>query len=157
VQRTLTSCEVPNVSTNPAEKVVPMTKRKLRVLIAKFGEGHEKAMFKLASACSEAGFEVVYTDIDNPQAIVAAAIQEAVDHIGITTLPGATVEDFSRLFEMLKKEKVSHIRVTAGGFFPEQDVILIQKMGVIDFYPRGSIYQKIEEWTKAYGESTELS
>jgi methylmalonyl-CoA mutase, C-terminal domain len=132
-----------------------MAKRKLRVLIARFGEGHEKGMFKLASACSEAGFEVVYTDIHDPQAIVASAIQEAVDHIGITTLPGAAVEDFSSLFELLKKEGVSHIRVTAGGFFPEEDVALVKKMGVIDFYPKGSIYQKIEEWTKAYGESTE--
>jgi methylmalonyl-CoA mutase, C-terminal domain len=132
-----------------------MVKRKLRVLIAKFGEGYEKAMFKLASACSEAGFEVVYTDIDDPQAIVASAIQEAVDHIGITTLPGATVEDFSKLFQLLKKEGVSHIRVTAGGFFPEEDVTLIRELGVVDFYPKGSIYKKIEEWTHAYGDSTE--
>jgi methylmalonyl-CoA mutase C-terminal domain/subunit len=122
-----------------------MARRKLRVLIAKFGEGYEKAMFKLASACSEAGFEVVCTDIDDPQAIVVAAIQEAVDHIGITTLPGATVEDFSKLFELLKKEGVSHIRVTAGGFFPEQDVIFLKRMGLIDFYPKGSIYGKIED------------
>jgi methylmalonyl-CoA mutase, C-terminal domain len=143
------------MSKNPVREDVVMAKRKLRVLIAKFGEGYKEAMFKLASACSEAGFEVVYTDIHDPHAIVAAAIQEAVDHIGITTLPGATVEDFSKLFELLQKEGVPHIRVTAGGFFPEQDVILIKEMGVTDFYPRGSIYEKIQHWTTAYGESTE--
>jgi methylmalonyl-CoA mutase, C-terminal domain len=133
-------------------KVALKMKRKVRVLIARFGEGYEKAMFKLASACSEAGFEVVYTDIDDPKAIVAAAIQEAVDHIGITTLPGATVEDFSRLFQLLKEDGASHIRVTAGGLFPEEDVALIKKLGVLDFYPKGSIYRKIEQWTKTHGE-----
>ena len=152
---TLASCKAPKVSKNPVREVLVVAKRKLRILIAKFGEGYKEAMFKLASACSEAGFEVIYTDIQDPYAIVAAAIQEAVDHIGITTLPGATVGDFSKLFELLKKEEVTHIRVTAGGVFPEQDVVLVKKMGVIDFYPKGSIYEKIQHWTKAYGESTE--
>ena len=132
-----------------------MIRRKLRVLIARFGDGYDNAMLKLATACSEAGFEVVYTDIQDPRAIVASAIQEAVDHIGITTLPGATVEHFAALFELLKKEGVSHIRVTAGGFFPQESVARIKAMGLLDFYPEGSIYNKIGQWSKDFGESTE--
>jgi methylmalonyl-CoA mutase C-terminal domain/subunit len=132
-----------------------MARRKLRVLIARFGNGYENAMLKLASACSEAGFEVVYTDLQDPQAIVASAIQEAVDHIGITTLPGANLEDFAKLFKLLDENGVSHIRVTAGGFLPDEDMDCIKKMGALDFYPKGSIYNKIEQWTKDFGESTE--
>jgi methylmalonyl-CoA mutase, C-terminal domain len=132
-----------------------MATRKLRVLIARFGDGYENALLKLADACSEAGFEVVYTDLQDPQAIVAAAIQEAVDHIGITTLPGANIENFARLFKLLKENGVSHIRVTAGGFLPDEDMVHIKEMGALDFYPKGSIYKQIEQWTQAFGKPTE--
>ncbi len=132
-----------------------MTRRKLRVLVARFGSGYANAMLKLANACSEAGFEVVYTDLQDPQAIVASAIQEAVDHIGITILPGANLEDFAKLFKLLDENGVSHIRITAGGFLPDEDMARIKEMGALDFYPKGSIYKRIDQWTKDFGESTE--
>jgi len=132
-----------------------MTRRKLRVLVARFGNGYANAMLKLANACSEAGFEVVYTDLQDPQAIVASAIQEAVDHIGITILPGANLEDFAKLFKLLDENGVSHIRITAGGFLPDEDMARIKEMGALDFYPKGSIYKRIDQWTRDFGESTE--
>ena len=132
-----------------------MRKRRLRILIARFGEGHENAMLRLAHTCCEAGFEVVYTDLNDPRAIAACAIQEAVDHIGITTLPGTRVEDFAELFEILNREGHSHVRVTAGGFFPDEDIESIRKLGVIDFYRGGSIYEKIEKWSEEYGGITD--
>ncbi|NTV42257.1 MAG: methylmalonyl-CoA mutase [Syntrophobacteraceae bacterium] len=127
--------------------------RKLRILLAKFGDGYEGAMLKLARSCSEAGFEVIYTDVQEPEAIVAAAIQESVDHVGITTLPGATVESFRKLFELLAKEGVTDIRVTAGGIFPDEDIAKIRVMGLLDFYPRNAIYDKIAQWRAAHAES----
>ena len=132
-----------------------MTRRKLRVLVARFGNGYANAMLKLANACSEAGFEVVYTDLQDPQAIVASAIQEAVDHIGITILPGANLEDFAKLFKLLDENEVSHIRITAGGYLPDEDMARIKEMGALDFYPKGSIYKRIDQWTRDFGESTE--
>lgn len=127
--------------------------RKLRILLAKFGDGYEAAMLKLASSCSEAGFEVIYTQVQEPEAIVASAIQESVDHIGITTLPGAGVESFRQLFELLSEEGVSDIRVTAGGIFPEEDVARVRAMGLLDFYPRNVIYDKIAQWKAAYADT----
>jgi methylmalonyl-CoA mutase, C-terminal domain len=112
-------------------------------------------MLRLAQSCCEAGFEVVYTDLNDPEAIAACAIQETVDHIGITTLPGTRVEDFARLFEILARENYSQVRVTAGGFFPKEDVERIKKLGVIDFYPKSSIYEKIEKWSEEYGGMTD--
>jgi methylmalonyl-CoA mutase, C-terminal domain len=132
-----------------------MRKKRLRILIARFGEGYENAMLRLAQTCCEAGFEVVYTDLNDPEAIAACAIQETVDHIGITTLPGTRVDDFAGLFEILAREGHSHVRVTAGGIFPEEDVEKIKQLGVIDFYPKGSIYHKIENWTQEYGGITD--
>jgi len=28
-------------------------------------------------------------------------------------------------------------------------------MGVLDFYPKGSIYKRIDQWARDFGESTE--
>lgn len=135
--------------------VEAMVTRKLRVLIARFGEGYEEAMLKLAEACSKAGFEVIYTNAQDPKAIVSSAIQESADHIGITTLPGASVQDFVELFEELRTQGATDVRVTAGGLFPQEDVDRIKQLGLLDFYPRGSIYEKIERWTQEHGTTAE--
>jgi methylmalonyl-CoA mutase C-terminal domain/subunit len=128
-----------------------MAREKLRVLIAKFGEGYENAMLRLAHSCCVAGFEVIYTGLSDPEEITVCALQESVDHIGITTLPGAAVEDFARLFDMMEKKGIQNVRVTAGGIFPEEDVEKIKSMGVVDFYRGSSIYDRIEGWTAKYG------
>ncbi|MGA2400275.1 MAG: cobalamin-dependent protein [Syntrophobacteraceae bacterium] len=128
-----------------------MRKDKLRVLIARFGEGYENAMLKLAHSCCEAGFEVVYAGLSDPETIAVCALQESVDHIGITTLPGATVEDFAKLFDIMKKKGIQNVRVTAGGIFPEGDIEKIKHMGVVDFYAGSSIYHRMETWTAEYG------
>ena len=128
-----------------------MHREKLRVLIARFGDGYENAMLKLAYSCCEAGFEVIYTGLSDPEAIAVCTLQESVDHIGITTLPGATVEDFAKLFDIMKKKGIHNVRVTAGGIFPEEDVEKIKRMGVIDFYAGSSIYDRMEKWTAEYG------
>lgn len=129
-----------------------MITKRLRILIARFGDGYENAMHKLAESCCLAGFQVVYTEVQDPAAIVACALQESVDHIGITTLPGARIESFAELFELLAREDLTHVRVTAGGFLAEEDVAKIKAMGVVEFYPRGAIYKKIEQWTAEYAE-----
>lgn len=125
-----------------------MKDRKIRILMAKMGDGFETAMMKLASAFSEAGFEVIYTDLQEPEAIVSAALQESVDHIGITTLPGADINRFSKIFELLKKENVKDIKVTAGGFLDEADIPKIKEMGVVEFFPKGTTYAELIQWAK---------
>jgi methylmalonyl-CoA mutase C-terminal domain/subunit len=128
-----------------------MRRAKLRVLIAKFGEGYENAMLKLAHDCCEAGFEVIYAGLSDPEAIAVCALQESVDHIGITTLPGAAVEDFVKLFDIMKNKGIHNVRVTAGGIFPEEDVEKIKRLGIIEFYAGSSIYDRMEKWTAEYG------
>lgn len=127
-----------------------MSKKKIRILMAKFGEGYEVSLMKLARAFSEAGFEVIYTQIQAPEAIVTAAIQESVDHIGITTLPGVRIEDFARTIELLGKENMSHVRVTAGGFLDEGDILRIKEMGVVEFFPLGTSYGELIEWSQLH-------
>jgi DNA gyrase subunit A len=63
---------------------MPRVKLKIQHLLTQKKEGRQ------------AGFEVIYTDTQKPEAIVASAIQESVDHIGITTLPGADLGNIKK-------------------------------------------------------------
>jgi methylmalonyl-CoA mutase C-terminal domain/subunit len=121
---------------------------RIRILMAKLGEGYEAAMTTLAEAFWNAGYEVIYTNIQRPEAIVASAIQESVHHIGITLLPGAKIEDLGRVIGLLKKEGVSHIRVTAGGYLELNKIPEVQEMGVVEFFPRGTSISELIQWAR---------
>jgi methylmalonyl-CoA mutase C-terminal domain/subunit len=127
-----------------------MSQKKVRILMAKLGDGYESAIINLGTAFVEAGFEVIYTTIQDPKAIITAALQESVDHIGVTTLPGAQIDDFARIFELLAKENLSHIQVTAGGFLNDEDIPRIKEMGVVEFFPKGTTYAELIEWSKLH-------
>ena len=65
--------------------------RPIRVLIAKPGlDGHDRGAKVIARALRDAGMEVIYSGLrQTPEQIVAAAIQEDVDVIGLSILSGA--------------------------------------------------------------------
>lgn len=125
-----------------------MTDKRIRILLAKLGEGFDEAMLKLAMVFREAGYEVIYTDAQAPEVIVLSAIHESVDHIGITTLSGANIEHFAKITELLVREDASDIKVTAGGFLADEDIPRIKEMGVEEFFPIGTPLSKLVEWTK---------
>lgn len=127
-----------------------MSERRVRILMAKFGEGFESGVMKLARAFSEAGFEVIYTELQDPAAIVASAIQESVDHIGITTLPGTDIRAFRTIFELLDREGVSNIRVTAGGFLEQVDIPRLKELGVVEFFPKGTTHDELIAWASQH-------
>jgi len=127
-----------------------MSQKKVRILMAKLGDGYESAIVNLGTAFVEAGFEVIYTTIQDPKAIITAALQESADHIGITTLPGAQIEDFAKIFELLAKENLSQIQVSAGGFLNDEDIPRIKEMGVVEFFPKGTTYAELIEWSKLH-------
>jgi len=124
-----------------------MTARKGRVLLGKLGEGHKEAQLNLAKNLGEAGFEVIYTELQDPESIVNSALQESVDHIGITTLPGADIMAFEKIIGLLKKQEADHISVTAGGLLDDEDIPRIRQMGVMAFFPKGTSFETIVEWS----------
>lgn len=133
-----------------------MSERRVRILMAKMGEGYESAVMKLARAFSEAGFEVIYTELQDPAAIVASAIQESVDHIGITTLPGADIHVFEAIFRRLQDEGIGQIGVTAGGFLEDEDIPRLKALGVAEFFPKGTTYEELIDWASKHIQPIEL-
>jgi methylmalonyl-CoA mutase C-terminal domain/subunit len=121
------------------------SKRPLKVLIAKTGlDGHERGALVVAMGLREAGLEVAYTGIrSTPEQIVASAIQENVDAIGLSSLSGGHMAQFRRVMEVLKQEKVKGVLVFAGGIIPDEDVKKLQKLGIKAVFGPGSTIASI--------------
>ena len=94
---------------------------KIRVIVAKVGlDGHDRGAKVVARALRDAGVEVIYTGLhQTPEQIVAAAIQEDVDAVGLSILSGAHMTLFSRVIELLKEREASDIVVFGGGIIPD--------------------------------------
>jgi methylmalonyl-CoA mutase C-terminal domain/subunit len=114
--------------------------RKIRVLIAKPGlDGHDRGAKVVARALRDAGMEVIYTGLrQTPEQIVAAAIQEDVDAIGLSILSGAHNVLFPEIMRLLEDEGASDIPVFAGGIIPEQDVAKLREIGIRDIFLPGT-------------------
>jgi methylmalonyl-CoA mutase, C-terminal domain len=105
-----------------------------RVLVAKLGlDGHDLGAKVVARVLRDAGFEVVYLGIrQTPETVVAVAIAEDVDVIGISILSGAHVSLGLRLLELLA---LQHDRrpVVIGGTVPASDRDVLAHAGVTAF------------------------
>jgi methylmalonyl-CoA mutase C-terminal domain/subunit len=127
-----------------------MAERKIRILLGRLGEGHKEALLNLAKSLGNAGFEVIYTELQEPEAIVRSALQESVDHIGITTLPGADIDAFAEIMRILEEEASGHITITAGGFLEKEDIPKIKAMGVMEFFPKGTPLRELTSWARGH-------
>ena len=117
-----------------------MSERKIRVLIAKPGlDGHDRGAKVVARALRDAGMEVIYTGLrQTPEQIVAAAVQEDVDAIGLSILSGAHNVLFPEIMRLLKEEGAEDIIVVAGGIIPEQDIARLKEMGIREIFLPGT-------------------
>ncbi len=129
----------------------PAKERPLRIIVAKPGlDGHDRGAKIIARALRDAGFEVIYTGLhQTPEMIVAAAIQEDVDAIGLSVLSGAHMTIFPAVIDLLKQKGASDIAVFGGGIIPQDDVTPLKERGVSAVFPPGSTTQAIIEWIRA--------
>jgi methylmalonyl-CoA mutase C-terminal domain/subunit len=100
--------------------------------MAKVGlDGHDRGVKVVARTLRDAGMEVIYTGLHRtPEQVVAAAIQEDVDVLGISILSGAHLTLFPRVLELLREAKADDVLVVAGGVIPDEDVPALRAMGV---------------------------
>ncbi|HKJ14981.1 MAG: cobalamin B12-binding domain-containing protein [Desulfobulbaceae bacterium] len=130
------------------------TTHKYRVLIGKPGlDGHDRGAKFIARALRDAGFEVVYTGIRrSPEEIAAAAIQEDVDAVGLSSLSGAHIRLFPAVVEALRKAGAQDIPVLGGGVIPEEDIVTLKAAGIVEIFTPGTPIDKI---ISAYREACE--
>jgi len=114
--------------------------RTIRVLVAKPGlDGHDRGAKLIARALRDAGMEVIYTGLrQTPEQIVAAAIQEDVDVIGMSLLSGAHNYLFPRVVELLKEQGVDDILIIGGGVIPDDDIPALKQAGIAEIFTPGT-------------------
>src|SRR5947199_5330226 len=104
--------------------------RKVRVLVAKPGlDGHDRGAKVVARALADAGYEVVYTGLhQTPEMIAAAAVQEAVDAVGLSIMSGAHMTLFPAVIDALKARSAGDVVVFGGGIVPKDDMPKLEKI-----------------------------
>jgi methylmalonyl-CoA mutase C-terminal domain/subunit len=124
--------------------------RKTRILIAKPGlDGHDRGAKVIARGFRDAGFEVIYTGLhQTPEQIVAAAIQEDVDAIGLSSLAGAHDYLFPRVIDLLKEKAADDIIVFGGGIIPEEDLPTLTQAGVKGVFTPGTSIEEAVSWVR---------
>ena len=123
----------------------------IRVVIAKPGlDGHDRGAKVVARALRDAGVEVIYTGLhQTPEQIVAAALQEDADAIGLSVLSGAHMTQFARVLELLKERDATDIVVFGGGIIPDEDIAELSRMGVERIFTPGAPTTEIVDWVHA--------
>jgi ethylmalonyl-CoA mutase len=104
---------------------------RLRLLVGKPGlDGHSNGAEQIAVRSRDAGFEVIYQGIRlTPEEIVAAAVEEGVDLVGLSVLSGSHLQAVPDVLNGLKAAGVD-IPVVVGGIIPPEDERTLLDAGV---------------------------
>jgi methylmalonyl-CoA mutase C-terminal domain/subunit len=129
--------------------------RRLRVVIAKPGlDGHDRGAKVIARALRDAGMEVIYTGLrQTPEQIVAAALQEDADVIGLSILSGAHMHICPRVMELLREKSLDDVLVVVGGIIPDADRARLASIGIQGVFQPGTPMQEIVAYITAHARS----
>lgn len=139
-----------------ADSGAPALPRPIRVLVAKPGlDGHDRGAKVVAAALRDAGMEVIYTGLhQTPEMIVAAAVQEDADVVGLSVLSGAHMTLFPRVVELLAEAGRGDVLVTGGGIIPKEDIQALAARGVGRLFgpgtPTAELIAYIRSWAREH-------
>ena len=109
---------------------------KVKVLLAKLGlDVHSRGLVTVAMELRDEGMEIIYIGNCMPDEIIAAAVQEQVDVIGVSSLGGAHLS-LGRL--LIRKVEEKSFIFLMGGVFSEDDREELLNIGFDGVYPPGS-------------------
>ncbi|MCW9034872.1 MAG: protein meaA [Rhodospirillales bacterium] len=110
--------------------------RPLKMLVGKPGlDGHSNGAEQVAVRARDVGFEVVYQGIRlTPEQIANAALEEAVDVVGLSILSGSHMPLVTEVVAQMKTLGVGDIPVVVGGIIPPEDGEALKAKGVAGVY-----------------------
>jgi len=80
--------------------------------------------------------------------IAAAAVQESVDAVGLSTMSGAHMTHFPAVLEALRARGAGDVVVFGGGIVPDEDVAALAKLGVAAIFKPGASTADIVAWVE---------
>jgi (2R)-ethylmalonyl-CoA mutase len=104
----------------------------LKFLVGKPGlDGHSNGAEQIAVRARDAGFEVIYSGIRlTPAQIVASAIEEDVDVVGLSVLSGSHLSVVPDVVDGLRGAGLDDVPVVVGGIIPDADAERLKSLGV---------------------------
>jgi methylmalonyl-CoA mutase C-terminal domain/subunit len=126
----------------------------IKVVVGKPGlDGHDRGAKVVARTLVEAGMEVVYLGLrQTPESIVAAALEEDADVIGLSVLSGAHMTHFKRVRALMEEKGLGDRLLTGGGIIPTKDQETLSALGVGKLFGPGdnpdAIVDYIREWIR---------
>jgi methylmalonyl-CoA mutase C-terminal domain/subunit len=124
--------------------------RKIKVLLTKSRQdAHDRGMRTIATALRNAGMEVILTRYATPDEIIAVALEEDVDVIGISSFALGHMYDASRVIELMKEKKMTNTLFIMGGIIPDDDVPQLLSIGVSKVSGSGTLPQEVADYILA--------
>jgi methylmalonyl-CoA mutase C-terminal domain/subunit len=122
-----------------------MAEKRIKILIGKPGlDGHDRGAKVIALALRDAGMEVIYTGLHQTiEQIVKAAVQEAVDVIGLSIMSGAHLPISRKILQIMKNEGIQEMPVVIGGVIPKHDIPKLKQLGIAAVFPGGTPFDDI--------------
>ena len=122
----------------------------IRVLIAKIGlDGHDVGAKVLVFWLRDQGMEVIYTGLrQTVEQVVEAALQEAVDVIGVSILSGSHLSIARKLVGKIRERGMEDALLLFGGTIPKEDVAELKDLGVHGVFPSHAKLEEISEFIK---------
>jgi methylmalonyl-CoA mutase C-terminal domain/subunit len=119
--------------------------RKTKVLLAKLGlDVHNRGVITVAMELRDRGMEVIYLGNSLPDEIIATALQEQVDVIGVSSLGGAHLSLGSLLLKKAEEKDLKDEFVfLIGGVFSPEDAEELRNIGFDAVFPPGSTREAI--------------
>lgn len=132
--------------------MLAQTARPLRILLAKLGmDTHTVGITVIAHALREAGMEVIFTGLkQTPAMVAAAAIQEDVDVVGVSTLSAGHTRSLPKLAQLLRDAGAEDKLLLVGGVIPEEDKPLLEQAGVDQIFTMGADTREIVAYLNAW-------
>jgi methylmalonyl-CoA mutase, C-terminal domain len=113
-------------------------------------DGHDRGAKVVARLLRDAGFEVIYTGLyQSPESIVATALQEDADAVGISVLSAAHKHIFCETARLIRESQMDDVILFGGGIIPSNDVQWLQEQGVRKVFLPGAAGPEIVEWLRA--------
>jgi methylmalonyl-CoA mutase, C-terminal domain len=121
---------------------------RVRLLVGKVGlDGHDRGAKIIARALRDAGFEVIYTGLhQTPEMVVATALQEDVDGIGLSLLSGAHNTIFPKILRLLAEKSSGDVVLFGGGIIPDEDIPALKQAGVRQIFTPGATTREVVDW-----------
>ncbi len=122
----------------------------IKVLLTKPTQDcHDRGVRHLARRLRDAGLEVIFTNFLVAADVVATAVQEDVDVVGVSSSSGGHMPVFEELLAGLAEAGLNDVVVIAGGTIPPADARALKEWGVAGVFGPGTGAEAVVDFIRA--------